>query len=432
MRAVAGVDGEGRALARALVCLTVALAGCPKPEAAAPAKPEPAKPAAAKPASPAPAAATPASPAAPTKEPPPGPPVREASRQDVEHALEVLVEEVKAGASDPKNPWALAHGLLAFGPDLKASDGRLAIDVMVHDFILVEQLYGRTVHRFPQKTKDDVPVEPHPNLIAKSMVSAGVPLTRSFKLKGGKSVTLKQLVDDAAWAFSMPTTDADWHQFAWSMDLFLSAYGPKGTLETHVGPIQMSLLVQQGLQKLENEQGFLLGPMRVGRPDLVEKRRQDIYGHTCGGLHFVQGAVHGAAAVGDPALLFRAGKQLELVDFRWDAERRMYRQLINTQPKYGFLLLVQELKFHGHVLETMALAHQWGALKADDATRAQARRVAADLVDAVAELAPMYKAQAKLAESTPQTYYDLIGDGCHAIRGLRQALVAFYAPPAKQ
>jgi hypothetical protein len=400
----------------AWVAVAVALAGCPTPAKG---------PVDAGKASPAPAPA----PEPLRVEVPAGPSIREASRADVEHALEVLTAEVKAGAAEAKNPWAMAHGLLAFGPDMKASDGRLAIDVIVTDFVRAEQRHGRTVHRFPLKSSDGTPVEPHPDLMAKSIVSVGVPLARKFKLKGGKTITLKQLVDDAAWAFTMPTTDADWHQFAWSLDLFLAVYGPTGTVETHAGPVQVSLLIQQGLQKLENEQGFLLAPMRAGRPDLVQKRKQDIYGHTCGGLHFVQGAVHGAALSQEPGLMFRAGKQLELVDFRWDAERRIYREMIRTQPKYRFLLLVQELKFHGHVLETMALAHQWGALKADDATRTQARKVAADLVDTVAELAPMYRAQVGLKESAPQTYYDLIGDGCHAIRGLRQALVAFYAPP---
>jgi len=182
------------------------------------------------------------------------------------------------------------------------------------------------------------------------------------------------------------------------------------------------------VQRLESDQAFLLGPFSRGRPDKVQKRKQGIYGHTCGGLHFIQAAVQGAGRTKDPGELLRARKQLELLDFRWDAERRIYREMIRTQPKYRFLLLVQEMKFHGHVLETMAMAHEWGVLHATPATRAQARKVAADLVDAVRELEPMYASQAKLKKSVPQSYLDLIGDGCHAIRGLRQTLVAFFAP----
>src|SRR5688500_7638100 len=37
---------------------------------------------------------------------------------------------VKGGASDPGNGWALAHGLVGYGRDLQAGDGRLAIEAI--------------------------------------------------------------------------------------------------------------------------------------------------------------------------------------------------------------------------------------------------------------------------------------------------------------
>ena len=420
------------------VSLVLVISACNKPAAPSPegkAKAKPTKPAPAKakpsPSAPkkGPAIALGQAPAAAPKPVPAGPPLRSASRAEIEATIESLTKAVEAGAKDPTNPWAMSHGLLAFGPGLKASDGRLVIDVIVGDYAQLETVANKKVYGFPGQTADKTPVEPHPDLLVKSLVEAGVPLGRKFKLKSGKTVTLQRLVDDAAWSFAMPVSDKDWHKFAWSLTLFLEAYGEDGVIKSQSGPIPVRTLVDRAVNKLELEQAFLLKIKNDGRPDLLEKRKQGIFGHTCGGLHFVQAAIQGAGRGGEKAPMFRAAKQLELVDFRWDGERRIYRKMIQTQPKYRFLLLVQELKFHGHVLETMAMAHDWGVRPADEATRAQARYVAADLIDAVKELKPMYDAQSRLKEQVPQSYYDLIGDGCHAIRGLRQALVAFFAPP---
>lgn len=409
-------------------------AGCPKAETETPPP--------AKPADPPPAAAQPPpEPEAPKPDPvPPGPMTRKATRQEIETAIDQLSQWVKAGASEAGNPWAQAHGLLAFGPELKTEKGELVIDAIMA-FAERETIGNRQVWVWPERTADGTPVAPHPNLMLKSMVEVGVPLDRKFKMPGGKRATLRQLVDGAAWAFEMPTSDEDWRQFAWSLGLFLEVYGKKGVVKTHDGDIPVSRLAQQAVAKLENEQAFLLTPMTRGRPDLVQKRRQDIYAHSCGGLHFVQGGLHAAGIIEDKNLLFRATKQLEIVAFRWDAERRIYRETIRQQPKYRALLLIQELKFHGHVLETLALAPEWGVGEADEATRELAAKVAGDLIDAIYELRPMYeKHQAvkkaalagrpEIRKAGLQTYYDLTGDGCHAIRGLRQALVAFFPPPS--
>ena len=52
------------------------------------------------------------------------------------HAAEVLRTHCLMWAADPKNPWALAHGVKTLGPNFLASDGRKAVDVIFHDFLL--------------------------------------------------------------------------------------------------------------------------------------------------------------------------------------------------------------------------------------------------------------------------------------------------------
>ena len=348
---------------------------------------------------------------------------RLADRSAVEAGIAKLSVMVKSGAQDLTNPWAMAHGLAAFGAELKASDGRRAVDAIVADHLEDRTVGGRTVVGFPGRTAIREPVEPHPHLMAKAFAEAGVPLERRLGA-GPRSTTLRKLLDDAAWTFSIPSDKAGWHEVAWALSAFAAHPPERGPLKTQLGPVSLEAAAVAALGRLEREQAFLAEPMRLRRPDAVQKRRQGIYGHNCGGLHFVQAVTRAAGLF--PSLHTRIQRQLAAVRFRWAAERRLYRRLANEKPKYRPLLLIQELKFYGHVLETMALAVKWGVITADGALRREMRMVAADLLDTIRALEPLYGRLDRIRETTPQTYYDLVGDGCHAVRGLRESLVAFF------
>jgi hypothetical protein len=394
---------QGAALAGILV-----LAGCPAKTAeqidAAVAQQDAAQPA-------------PAEAAAKTKRE--APPLREATREDAERALANLESWTRAGAADPKNAWALAHGIVGFGKELKTPDGRSAPDVIVGDY-LDKREDGFYFHLHAEGT----PVEPHADLMIKTLLESGVPPDRAFKTKVGK-VTLAQIVEDAEKRFDFPSDESGWRNYAWSAYALMLANKDSGQLDTEKGPVPLAALAEKTVARLEVEQQFLV-PL-LGHPEALEKRRQGIYAHHCGGLHFVQAAVLGASIAKMPALTERVKKQLELVFFRWDAERRIYKEALWNEPKYRWLLLVQELKFYGHVLETFALAKDYGVFEPDEAQSLKLRQIAGDLVETSSWLADAYKKEA-MQQMPPQTQYDLIGDGCHAIRGLRRGLVAFFAP----
>jgi hypothetical protein len=80
------------------------------------------------------------------------------------------------------------------------------------------------------------------------------------------------------------------------------------------------------------------------------------------------------------------------------------------------------------VLETLALAHRWGAFPDDPQSQEQIAEIAGDLVRVVDALRSDYQRLGPIRSAREQTYLDLIGDGCHAIRGLRESLVAFFRP----
>ncbi|MCK6546706.1 hypothetical protein L6R52_12720 [Myxococcota bacterium] len=359
------------------------------------------------------------------------PPMREATKVETEAALKKLQDWVLPGASDNRNAWALAHGLVGWGPSLKAADGRLAVEAIVEDYI--EQKVndaGKPSWYFPEATPSGVPVEPHRDLVLKTMMESGVPLTRKFKTRDGKTVTPAEIAHDAEARFTFPRDDAGWRNYAWSVySFFLASKGENAkAIKTAQGSVTLLELAARTVARLEEEQQFLEEVFAAKAYDKVDKRRQGIYAHHCGGLHFVQAAALGASVTQDANLKKRVLHQLEVVLFRWEAERRIYKEVLAEQPQYKWLILVQELKFYGHVMETFALARDYGVLPKDAETERKLRMVAADLVDVVAQLEPAYRSQDVLAQVAQQTRYDLIGDGCHAIRGLRRGLVAFFAP----
>lgn len=376
---------------------------------------------------PAPPPAKPTPPAKAEPNPPAAPKLSglvEAKPEDALRLEQSLRALVKEGASEDGFPWALAHGLLAFGADLRTDEDRLAIDAIGSHLEPVAR-GGRTVYTWPAKTKADLPVEAHPGAILLSIVSSGVPSDRTLVASDGKKIAVKQLVDDAAWSFVLPRTAPDWHRFAWNARLLLTQSGVSAKVETVGGPLGLRDVAEAALAQVEKEQSFLLEPMRNNRPEDVQKRRQAIFSHTCGGLHFVQAGLTSAGFL-DGSGRTRARTQLDILKFRWLAERRIYRDKIAQHPDYAPLLLVQELKFFGHTLETYALAAKEGQFTPTPEDKSFFRAVTQDLRRTVKQLEPIYAAQDALRRASAQTYYDLIGDGCHAIRALALGRPLFF------
>ena len=347
------------------------------------------------------------------------PDANETLRTEAELRLKRLEGHVIRGASDAKNAWALAHGILAFGPDLKADDGRLAIEVMVEDFATWKGKGKKRYIDFPQRSKDDLPVEPHNNLITNALTQAGVIQSKEFKLKSGGKVTLGQLIERVQEEAVVPKTPKDWHDFAWTYGALLHA-GKKPKSE------KLETLSLKALDYVETQQAFLTELMRKGMPDKVVKKKQFIYAHTCGGTHMIQAGLFGVTNLKDPKQIERARTQIETLLFRWKAERKIYRDMRRKHPMYSLLLMAQELKFYGHLLETLSMAQRIGIYPASDTTRANVRPIIRDLVRVIDDLAVNYIDLESVRLKSKQTYYDLIGDGCHAIRGLRESLVAFF------
>jgi hypothetical protein len=329
----------------------------------------------------------------------------------------VLRTHCAAHAASPSNPWALAHGITAFGASFRASDGRPAAEVIVGDFARADA----SAPTFPPAAKDGTPVEPHPGLLVKTLVLAGLPKGRAFSTAWGK-VTLAELIRRAERGFRLPPpgNEVAWAELAWTLDVLSATHVPgSGFRDAEGRTVAVDRVMDEAFAALERAQADLGRAMDAGVPR-VDKRRQGLYAHPCGGLHFFQAVASWAR---HPAVRARWGKrlarQIDLLFYRFDSESAQYAETVRAQPGYRLAVRAQELKFHGHLLETLARLRRDGLLSP---TRRQSEAIArsrALLAEAVAELEEMgaFRATDRLRQAQPQLALDLVGDACHALHG---------------
>ncbi len=371
-------------------------------------------------ASTAPATTLPTGAALPSGQPETVPPARPPTAAEAQATSQFLAQAVKSGASNAKSPWALAHGLVAFGADHKASSGEPAVSVILS---FAERKDGRWT--FPTKRDGEV-VQAHPHHLLAAMLQSGADMKTSATTADGK-VTLADLVDGALKT-PLPSDASQWHGAAW----LLGAYVELDSRNLARAEAPLKALRDAALSRLEADHqvvadytGDRAAAFKPGSPLTDAKRHKTgIYGHSCGGMHFVQSVLESQAA--QPTARKRLAAQLGILLFRYEIEREAYASLINKSPKHAQVLRIQQLKFFGHLLETLGLAR---SLRLYDPTTEGGKRVeqtarlaAGDVVEVASQLkaSGAYDRLEQLKSSQPQQYLDLIGDGCHAIRGLRR------------
>lgn len=343
------------------------------------------------------------------------------------HAQQVLREQCLLLAADAQNPWAMAHAIKLFGAGFLASDGRRAAEVIMHDYLeRAPTPDGATLHFRPfGPGPEALPIEPHINLNVKALVvEAHVPLTTTYATTFGK-VTLRELVESARQGFRHVPSSADyWKDVAWTLDLLAATQKPGARWKTNDGlEISLDQVFDDALTELERATADLKAGMLKGDSQ-VDKRKQGLYAHSCGGLHFVQGVLAWAK---NPAVRQRWGTrvddQVRIHFYRFESERRQYeaawQQAVATAPQFKLQVLVQMVKFYGHWLETAARFRDFGWKPS--AEQQATIRVAKAMLDAAVrwlEAERAFERMDQLKTSQRQVYLDLIGDSCHAAHGL--------------
>ncbi len=347
------------------------------------------------------------------------------------HATEVLRTHCLLWAADPTNPWALAHGIKTLGPNFLASDGRKAADVIIHDFLLRNQLPDGGVgpgapFGYLRYAADGTPIEPHTNLNTKALVAdVHLPLTTKFKTSFGE-VTLKQLVESAKAGFHHTPSSPDyWRDVGWTLGVFAATEKPGTKWKAADGTeIDLDRVFDDALTELEAETADLKAGMAKHLPQ-VPKRKQGVYAHSCGGLHFVQGVLGWAR---HPSVKKKWGTRLDdqvaIHFYRLESERLQYeaayQQALSSMPQFRLPVLVQMVKFYGHWLETAAHFRDDFGWKPTAAQKQDLNRAKAYLDIAVTALEESrdFEHMLQFKQTQKQVYLDLIGDSCHAAHGL--------------
>jgi hypothetical protein len=326
-------------------------------------------------------------------------------------------------AADPTNPWALAHGITAFGSTFVAKDGRKASDVIIHDFLLrsAPDAGPSATYSFLRFAPDGTPIEPHTNLNTKALVLSGLPLSTRFKTSFG-TVTLKQLVDSVKASFRhVPQSDDYWRDAAWTLDLLSHQLTPKNArFTTSDGQtVDFNKVMDDAFTYLEKADGDLQFGMEHGLPE-VAKRKQGIYAHNCGGIHLVEAVLTWARF---PEVKKAWGKrfdtQVKVLFYRVDSEYRQYQAALSQAPQYRLQLLTQEVKFYGHFLEAAGRLKEEVGFKPDTLQLQTIAKAKAYLDHAVRGLEELkaFDRMDELKKTQHQVYLDLIGDSCHASNG---------------
>jgi len=352
-------------------------------------------------------------------------------------ALDLLDRVLRSEAANPRNAWALAHGMLAYGRDFKATDGRLAAEVLVGFLEDTEHGPG-----FPAK-RGDVRVEPHPDLVVKSLLEAGWGLDEPLP---GTKVTPRALVETSRSRYVATTSPND---LPWTLDAWCAAarapeppsvdWTTGAGAKAHLGGVAGDLLAT-----LEKETYFLRRAKEAGTP--VQKRRQGIFAYTCGGSHLFQGAAAcvGAGFPSGDGARTRLALQIELYLHRVGIETDTVDAALVQAPEYRSILYNQDVKFLGHLLEALGKAERDGLWTPAPSDRAlldmaetrlvfhvlQQEKIGTYRPEALAALRDSTNKDAQDPMQGFQFYLDLVGDAAHARHGLdiQAALRADRAP----
>jgi hypothetical protein len=345
------------------------------------------------------------------------------------YAQAALEEQCLMFAADPKNPWALAHGVTGLGKKFAAADGRLATQVMVNDFLLKSSTPDGGVapgspYSFLKYAPDGTPIEPHPNLIPKTLLLSGLPLGTVFKTKSAGTLTLQGLVDSAKAGFRhVPQNEEYWKEVAWSLDLIGAGLKPGKSARFKVSDgteIDFDKVMDDALAYHQAAAAPLEEGMKKGLAS-VQKNKQGLYAHSCGGLHLTQALIAWAR---HPEVKKRWGEKFDtliaVLFYRLESERAQYDAALQQAPQYRLQVLTQMVKFYGHFLETTARLKETGWKPSEQ--QQNAVRKAKALLDAATRSLEEDKAFTRmdqLKQTHHQVWLDLIGDSCHAAHGLQ-------------
>ncbi len=343
-------------------------------------------------------------------------------------ALQALSGVVETYAGDPDNPWAIAHGILARGADFRLRDGRPAVPHLFSTYAEPRTVGTRTLLGFP-KALGDIRVEPHTDLLLKNLGEVGVAPETTFPTRQGDVPVADLYRYTLLKTYLVPAKNQSSYDgpndMPWGLQA-LAQWAPTDEVQwiaTDGTPMDLDFLTSFTVAVLTQESAFMFEAMQ--RKQRFQRQGQPLFSYTCGGAHLVQGASYAVArGYGTPKDRKAVEAQVPLLFYRLPIELEIYDEAMKRNAKHRTRLLVQRMKFLGHFLETTSKMQAMGLFVPDDEQMKLLEGAAQNLVLVVEALKKqgVLDNMDELREQDEQLFLDVIGDACHAVRGLELAL----------
>lgn len=342
----------------------------------------------------------------------------------IRFAINTLSAVVDVHAVDPLNPWAIGHGLLANGKELRLENGEDGVDWLFATYAERFKVNDEWVVRFPNK-KGKIRIEPHADLLLKALTDSGVDPKRRVQVQGHDHQVGDLFRGSLSEAWFAPKTNSfsysSSNDMPWSLQ-GLASWADKDLVWTSTNgqTSTMHSLADFGMATLVENTRFLAAAKKQNTD--FQKRGQGIFKFTCGGAHLIQGVAHATArGFGNRSNREQIQEQLHLLMYRFPRELSQIDAAAKLHPTHKLKLRVQRLKLTGHTLETLhrVAAYRWIGPADKEATE----QVAAEVVKSVVLLDELkaFDSLEQTKKNDEQLFLDIVGDAAHALRGLKIA-----------
>jgi hypothetical protein len=337
-------------------------------------------------------------------------------------AKQAMRDLIRRYASVKDDPWAMMHGVRAFGKGFTLDEGP-AVDYLCSHFLETQTARGRAYLKMARGA------DGHFNALLKTLLEAGVGLDHPFVVQGRRQ-TVGDLLFSGKTLFVFDTTLSPLHgtrdEAAWSVIAFSITTPPdKAVWKNAVGQeIRLHDVIAALFAAVEQGSAEYATAMQQG---IMPNQRAPITRFTCGGTHVIYSL---AVAVryghlGEEGRR-RLARILDMLIWRMKADTYLadqhYQAMTETDTPAGISRLYHldaRLKFLGHAMETIQYVRMFGLHTPTAAQEAEIRAATEILAAAILEVS---RADiASFRHEAPHLYALLIGDACHAYHGLTMA-----------
>lgn len=341
-------------------------------------------------------------------------------RAGLSGAKPILHHLVQRYASVKDDPWAMMHGVRAFGKGFMLDKGS-AVDYLCTHFLTPKTAGGRRYLFVSEATQG------HANTLLKTFLEAGVSVDHPFIL-AGRRYTVGEILSSAKQLFTFDLNLSPLHEtrdeVAWSIIAFSMTTRPdQAVWKNAVGQeIRLHDVITTVFKTVELASANYAAAMQQG---IMPAQRDRITHFTCGGTH----VIYSLAVAVRHGYLGEEGRRrlariLDLLIWRLEADLYLvdqrYRTMAGIQSHVRHLYaLATRLKFLGHAMEVLSYVRLFRLYTPTPAQEAQIKAAIETLAATILTVGQIDIAP--LRKQHPRLYSLFVGDAGHAYHGLMMA-----------